>query len=57
MNHILEGLDGLECNIDDILIYGTNQEEHNQRLKAVLHRLNDANVTQTLTSEWSTFKL
>ena len=45
MNHILEGLDGVECNIDDILIYGTTQEEHDQRLKAVLRRLNDANVT------------
>ena len=45
MNHILEGLDGVECNIDDILIYGTNQEEHDQKLKAVLCRLNDANVT------------
>ena len=41
----LEGLDGVECNIDDILIYGTTQEEHDQRLKAVLRGFNDANVT------------
>ena len=54
MNHILEGLDGVECNIDDILIYGTTQEEHDQRLKAVLRRLNDANVTL---NPWSTFKV
>ena len=45
MNHILEGLDDVECNIDDILIYGTSQEGHDQRLKAALRRLNDANVT------------
>ena len=45
MNHILEGLDGVECNIDGILMYGTTQEEHDQRLKAVLRRLNDVNVT------------
>ena len=41
----LEGLDGVECNIDDILIYGTTQEEHDRRLQAVLHRLDNANVT------------
>ena len=45
MNQILEGLDGVECNIDDILIYGTTQEEHDQRSKAVLCRLNDGHVT------------
>ena len=48
MNHILEGLDGVECNIHDILIYGTTEEERDQRLKAVLRRLNDANVTLNL---------
>ena len=45
MNQILQGLEGVECNIDDVLIYGRTQEEHNQRLKAVLSRLNNANVT------------
>ena len=45
INQILEGLDGVECNIDDILIYGTTQEEHDRRLQAVLHRLDNANVT------------
>ena len=45
MNQILQGLEGVECNIDDVLIYGRTQEEHDQRLKAVLSRLNNANVT------------
>ena len=45
MSQILEGLDGVECNIDDILIYGRSQEEHDERLEAVLNRLSNANVT------------
>ena len=45
MNQILQGLEGVECNIDDVLIYGRTQEERDQRLKAVLSRLNNANVT------------
>ncbi|XP_028416572.1 uncharacterized protein LOC114540649 [Dendronephthya gigantea] len=45
MSQILEGLEGVECNIDDVLIYGTTQEEHDQRLEKVLQRLGDANVT------------
>ena len=45
MSQILEGLDGVQCNIDDVLIYGRTQEEHDQRLEATLQRLSNANVT------------
>ncbi len=45
MSKILEGLDGVECNIDDVLIYGRTQAEHDQRLDALLQRLSNANVT------------
>ena len=45
MSQILEGLDGVECNIDDILVYGRTQIEHDRRLEAVLRRLDNANVT------------
>ena len=45
MSQILEGLDGVECNIDDILVYGRTQIEHDRRLEAVLRRLGNANVT------------
>ena len=44
-SQILEGLDGVECNIDDVLVHGATEEEHDQRLEAVLQRLADANVT------------
>ena len=45
VSQIPEGLDGVECNIDDILVYGNTLKEHDQRLDAVLRRLSNANVT------------
>jgi len=48
MQRILEGLDGVECQVDDILVFGETQEQHDKRLIAVLERLADANVTLNL---------
>ena len=45
---ILQGLDGVECNIDDVLVHGKDQTEHDQRLEAVLKRLVEAGVTLNL---------
>ena len=45
MSQILKGLNGVECNIDDVLDHGATQEEHDRRLEAVLQRLSNANVT------------
>ena len=45
MSQILEGLDGVECNIDDVLVHGATQEEHDRRLEAVHQRLSNANDT------------
>ena len=36
---ILQGIDGVICYIDDILVTGTTDEEHLGRLKEVLKRL------------------
>ena len=36
MSQILQGLDGVECNIDDVLVHGKDHTEHDQRLEAVL---------------------
>ena len=44
MQRILEGLPGVECQMDDIIMYGTNQAQHNERLEAVLIRLQEAKV-------------
>jgi len=45
MEEILEGLEGVVVEIDDILVYGENQHEHDLRLHAVLQRLVKAGVT------------
>ena len=41
----LEGLEGVVCMIDDILIYGRNQEEHDTRLAATMGRLEKCGIT------------
>ena len=45
MNRILEGLEGNLCHMDDVLIYGADQAEHDSRLRTVLERLQTAGVT------------
>ena len=45
MNRVLDGLEVRLCLIDDVLVFGRNQEEHNKPLRAVLQRLKEANVT------------
>jgi len=32
MSRILEGLEGVVCQIDDILVFGKDQEQHDRRL-------------------------
>lgn len=41
---VFEGLPGVEVYIDDIIVWGKNKEEHNNRLKAVLERAYTAGV-------------
>lgn len=45
MSKILAGLPGVLCQMDDVLIFGPNQEEHDQRLDEVLVRIRDAGMT------------
>ena len=45
MSHILEGLSGTVCLMDDVLVFRANQEEDNSRLTAVLERVQAAGVT------------
>ena len=45
MNHILDGLPGVQCLIDDILIFGKIQVEHDARLFATLNRLQTFGIT------------
>ena len=48
MNQILEGLEGVVCLMDDVLIFGTNKAEHDIRLAAVLLQIEKAGVTLNL---------
>jgi hypothetical protein len=41
----LDGLDGQICIIDDILIHGKTQKEHDTRLRAVLKKLDESGAT------------
>lgn len=45
MSTILEGLQGVLCLIDDILIFGKDKEQHDERLFAVLGRIQKAGIT------------
>ena len=42
---ILEGIDGVLCQMDDILIFGAPQNQHDERIREVLRRLQKDNVT------------
>ncbi|KAL9986789.1 hypothetical protein ACROYT_G000985 [Oculina patagonica] len=39
---------GVECNIDDVLVHGKDQQEHDEKLEAVLKLLVEAGVTLNL---------
>ena len=45
MSSILQGMDGVVCQMDDILVFGRTTTEHDNRLTAVLTRIQAAGVT------------
>lgn len=45
MTKILEGLEGVTCMMDDILVFGREEREHDERLKKVLKRLEESGMT------------
>ena len=45
MNEILEGQEGVLCHMDDVLIFGRNQQEHDARLHSVLQKIQEAGAT------------
>ncbi|CAI5683364.1 unnamed protein product [Oreochromis niloticus] len=44
MTQILRGQKGVQCYLDDVIIYGTSEAEHEANLRAVLHRINNAGL-------------
>lgn len=53
MSKILEGLEGTLCQMDDVLIHRENQSEHDGRVQAVLHRLQEDGMTLNDKCEFS----
>ena len=53
MSQILQDLEGVICKTDDILVHGVDQKEHDERLRATLHRLQEAGVTLNDKCEFS----
>ena len=45
MCNILAGLPGIVCHIDDVLIFGCNQREHDSRLRAAFQAIQQAGLT------------
>ena len=45
MSQILDGQEGVVCQVDDILVYGKDAVEHDKRLNQVMERLKKAGVT------------
>nr|XP_055074185.1 uncharacterized protein K02A2.6-like [Misgurnus anguillicaudatus] len=57
MSRILEGLEGVVCQMDDVLVWGSTQSEHDERLRRTLSRLQEAGVTLNEKCEFSRSKI
>ena len=45
MSATLEGIPGVLCHLDDVLVYGKDSQEHDSRLTTVLERIRAAGIT------------
>ncbi|CAC5383949.1 unnamed protein product [Mytilus coruscus] len=45
VSQLFENLKGVETDIDDILVWGTTRQEHNDRLRSVLNRCQEVGLT------------
>ena len=57
MTHILAGVPGVIVDIDDVLIGGKGNAEHDERLRQVLERMKEAGVTLNEKCELATKKI
>ena len=53
MVEMLEGMPGVVCHIDDILIFGSSQEEHDQNLMRVMNKIESVGLTLNEKCEFS----
>ena len=54
---ILANLSGVLCNMDDVIVFGESQQQHDERLMDVLQRLSQAGVTLNNKCEFSTSRI
>lgn len=45
MTEVTTGLDGVLCHMDDVLVWGRTQDEHDMRLHAVLQKAQETGIT------------
>ena len=45
MSAILEGLPGVLCHLDDVLVFGKDCQDHDAHLQAVLEQIRSAGIT------------
>lgn len=45
VTEVTDGMEGVVCHMDDVLVWGRTQEEHDSRLHAVLGRIQKAGIT------------
>ena len=45
MSSVLKGLEGIVCLMDDVLVHGRTEQEHDERLLAALSRLQESGIT------------
>ena len=45
MSKLLEGLEGVVCHMDDVLVVGNDQEQHDMRLVEVFKGIEAAELT------------
>lgn len=45
---VIEGLSGVVCHMDGVLIWGESQPQHDERLHSVLARIEKAGITLNL---------
>ncbi|GFR97250.1 Pol polyprotein [Elysia marginata] len=53
VSEILKDIDGVICHMDDILIHSSDQTTHNERVRTVLKRLQEAGLTFNEKCEFS----
>lgn len=48
VTEVTEGLEGVICYMDDVLVWGQTQEEHDARLHAAFQKMENAGLTPNI---------